>query len=278
MIKPALWSFVLPALLSAQLPSRAELLDSARGRLAQLDGTIIVPGLDSVVEVRRDPWGVPHVYAKTQQDLCFAQGFVAAQDRLWQMEMWRRIGEGRLAEVLGPGFVERDRIARLLAYRGDMTSEWASYAPDAREIVRAFVDGVNAWIAHIRTHPPIEFTLLGSAPEPWSYEVPLQRMAALAMTGNALDELERARLVHLVGVERTEALWPPDPARLLDPAPGLDLAGIDLGALGQAYGDVSYRRLEGSRSEEHTSELQSHSDLVCRLLLEKKNRTRSHSQ
>src|SRR2546430_10230326 len=67
-------------------------------------------------------------------------------------------------------------------------------------------------------------------------------MAALAMTGNALDELERARLVHLIGVERTEALWPPDPTRPLDPAAGLDLAGIDLGALGQAYGDVSYRR------------------------------------
>src|SRR5438034_9126110 len=117
MIKPALWSFVLPALLSAQLPSRAELLDSARGRLAQLDGTITVSGLDSVVEVRRDRWGVPHIYAKTQQDLFFAQGFVAAQDRLWQMEMWRRIGEGRLAEVVGPGAVERDRIARLLAYR-----------------------------------------------------------------------------------------------------------------------------------------------------------------
>src|SRR5213594_1507513 len=248
MIKPALWSFVLPALLSAQLPSGAELLDSARGRLAQLDGTITVPGLDSVVEVRRDRWGVPHVYAKTQQDLFFAQGFVAAQDRLWQMEMWRRIGEGRLAEVVGPVAVERDRIARLLAYRGDMTSEWASYAPDAREIVRAFGEGVNAWISHMRTHPPIEFTLLGSAPAPWRYEVPLQRMAALAMTGNALDALERARLVHLVGVERTEALWPPDPARPLDPAPGLDLAGIDLGALGQAYGDVSYRRLEGSNN------------------------------
>src|SRR5437867_4028635 len=109
MIKPALWSFVLPALLSAQLPSRAELLDSARGRLAQLDGTITVPGLDSVVEVRRDRWGVPHIYAKTQQDLFFAQGFVAAQDRLWQMEMWRRIGEGRLAEVVGPGAAARSR-------------------------------------------------------------------------------------------------------------------------------------------------------------------------
>src|SRR2546430_14212309 len=101
MIKPALWSFVLPALLSAQLPSRAELLDSARGRLAQLDGTISVPGLDSVVEVRRDRWGVPHIYAKTQQDLFFAQGFVAAQDRLWQMEMWRRIAAGRSAGVRG---------------------------------------------------------------------------------------------------------------------------------------------------------------------------------
>jgi penicillin G amidase len=247
-IKSALWGLVLPTLLSAQHHSRAELMDLARGRLAQLDGTVSVPGLDSAVEVRRDRWGVPHIYAKTQHDLFFAQGFVAAQDRLWQMEMWRRIGEGRLAEILGPGAVERDRFARLLAYRGDMTSEWASYGPDTREIVHAFVDGVNARIAHIRAHPPIEFTLLESAPEPWSYEVPLQRMAALAMTGNALDEVERARLVHLLGVERTAALWPPDPARTLDPAPGLDLAGIELGALGQAYGEMSYRRLEGSNN------------------------------
>jgi penicillin G amidase len=248
MIRCALWSLFLPALLSAQRPSRAELMDSARSRLVRLDGTASVPGLDSAVEVRRDRWGVPHIYAKTQHDLFFAQGFVAAQDRLWQMEMWRRVGQGRLAEVLGPGAAERDRFARLLAYRGDMTSEWASYAPDTREIVRAFVDGVNAWIAHIQTRPPIEFTLLGSAPEPWSYDVPLQRIAALAMTGNALDEVERARMVHLLGVERAAALWPPDPARTLDPAPGLDLVGIDLGALAEAYGEVSYRRVEGSNN------------------------------
>src|SRR5207245_955862 len=207
-IKSAPWGIGLPALLSAQLPSRAELLDSARGRLAQLDGTITVPGLDSVVEARRDRWGVPHIYAKTQHDLFFAQGFVAAQDRLWQMEMWRRIGEGRLAEVIGPSAVQRDRFARLLKYRGDMLLEWASYAPDAREIVRAFVDGVNAYIAAVRAHSPIEFTLLGIGPEPWGYEVPLQRMAAIAMTGNALDEVARARLVHLIGVERAEMLWP----------------------------------------------------------------------
>lgn len=248
MSKLALWGLVLPTLLSAQHPSRAELMDSARGRLAQLDGTMSVPDLDSAVEVRRDRWGVPHIYAQTQHDLFFAQGFVAAQDRLWQMEMWRRAGEGRLAEVLGPSAVERDRFARLLKYRGDMNAEWASYASDARDIVRAFVDGLNAYIAQVRTRPPIEFTLLGIAPESWSYEVPLQRMAALAMTGNALDEVDRARLVHALGVERAEALWPPDPDRKLDPVAGLALDGIDLGAAAQAYGGVSYQRLEGSNN------------------------------
>src|SRR2546428_13895262 len=116
MTKPALWGLVLPALLSAQLPSRAELLDSARGRLAQLDGTITVPGLDSVVEARRDRWGVPHIYAKTQQDLFFAQGFVAAQDRLGQMGMLPRIGEGQVAGGGGP---RADRPVRSAPLLGD---------------------------------------------------------------------------------------------------------------------------------------------------------------
>src|SRR5207244_12625552 len=95
MIRPAILGLVLPTMLSAQGPSRAEQIDSARARLAQLDGRVSVPGLDSAVEVRRDHWGVPHIYAKTQHDLFFAQGYVAAQDRLWQMEMWRGTGQGR---------------------------------------------------------------------------------------------------------------------------------------------------------------------------------------
>src|SRR5256885_13008471 len=132
----------IPRLGSAQR-SAAELNSLARDRLAQIDGQLDVPGLDSAVEVRRDRWGVPHIYAKTQHDLFFAQGYVAAQDRLWEMDMWRRQGQGRLAEVLGPKYVERDRVARLFAYRGDMEAEWRSYAPDAEAIVHAFVDGVN---------------------------------------------------------------------------------------------------------------------------------------
>jgi penicillin G amidase len=252
-------ALVAPAVVGAQAhappaparPGRPALLDSARARLARLDGRVRVPGLDSAVEVRRDRWGVPHIYAKTQHDLFLAQGYVAAQDRLWQMEMWRRTGEGRLAEVIGPSAVARDRFARLMKYRGDMAAEWASYAPDAEAIVGAFVDGVNAYIAEVRERPPIEFTMLGVAPEPWTREVPLQRMAALAMTGNALSEVARAKLVALVGAERALELWPTDPHRPLDPAPGLDLAGVDersLGAAREAYGAVAYARLEGSNN------------------------------
>ena len=260
----ALCAQVAPAPPALPAVPRAALLDSAAARLPRLDGRRPLAGLDSAVEVRRDRWGVPHIYARTQHDLFYAQGYVAAQDRLWQMEMWRRAGEGRLAEVVGEGAVARDRFARLLRYRGDMAREWVSYAPDARAIVHAFVDGVNARVREVRSceargrrpagdcdRVPIEFALLGALPEPWGYEVPLQRMAALAMTGNALSEVGRARLVALVGVERAAQLWPPDPARALDPAPGLDLAGVSetsLGAAVEAYGPVAYARLEGSNN------------------------------
>jgi penicillin amidase len=243
----SLFVFLFPPYAAGQ----SALDSTARARLAVIDGTVTLAKLDSSVEVRRDRWGIPHIYARTQHDLFFAQGYVAAQDRLWQMEMTRRIGEGRLAEVLGPRMVERDRFARLFTYRGDPEREWASYAPDTRSIVTAFVDGVNAYIDDVRTHPPIEFDLLGIRPEPWRYEVPLQRMAALAMTGNARGEVQRAHLVKVLGVERAEMLWPTDPYRKLDPAPGLDLTGIDTGSLGaaaDAYGAVAYARLEGSNN------------------------------
>jgi penicillin amidase len=223
--------------------------DTARGRLAQLDGTLAVPGLEAEVEVRRDRFGVPHIYARSQHDLFLAQGYVVAQDRLFQMEMARRAGAGRLAEVLGPAAVERDRFARLLAYRGAGTAEWTSYAPDTREIVRAFVAGVNAYIAEVHDRPPIEFSLLGIAPQPWTEEVVLDRMAALAMTGNALSEVHRAHLVAVMGAAAVEKLWPGDPPHRLDPVPGLDLNGIDAGSLGaarDAYGPPPYPHLTGS--------------------------------
>ena len=227
------------------------LRDEATKRLAQLDGTINIPGLDSTVEVRRDRWGIPHIYAKTQHDLFFAQGFVAAQDRLWQMDMWRRQAEGRLAEVLGPRAAERDRLSRLFKYRGPMDAEWAAYGPNAREIVGAFVAGVNAYIGQVKERPPIEFTLLGYAPEPWNIDVPLARVTSLSGVSNGTNEVLRARLIAAVGLKEAETALPTEPTRALDPVPGLDLTGIDntsLGSFGGAYQDVSFQRIEGSNN------------------------------
>jgi len=237
--------------LAAQAPSA--LLDSARTRLAQLDGTVAIAGLDSAVEVRRDTWGVPHIYARTQHDLFVAQGFVAAQDRLWQMEMWRRTGEGRLAEVLGPSYVERDRMARALRYRGDWAAEYRSYAPDGRAIMQAFVQGINAAIANgAKRHAlPIEFSLLGFEPTPWTADVPLQRLAAFSMTRNASAEVTRARRVALLGKELTQRIWPLDPAHDLDPIPGFDYSGIDeksIAALLDVTGPVTYTAIQGSNN------------------------------
>lgn len=250
-MKRGFFLLLLAAPLAAQAPSA--LLDSARTRLAVLDGTVRLAGLDSAVEVRRDTWGVPHIYAKTQHDLFFAQGFVAAQDRLWQMEMWRRAGEGRLAEVLGPAYVERDRIARALRYRGDWKAEYASYAPDGRAIMEAFVQGVNAAIADAtRRHAlPIEFTLLGMEPTPWTPDVPLQRLAAFSMTRNASAEATRARRVALLGKDLTQQLWPLDPAHDLDPIPGFDYAGIDekaIAAMIETAGPITYAAIQGSNN------------------------------
>lgn len=243
-------AFFLGVLVAPTLAGQA-LLDSAKTRLAQIEGRLGVAGLDSAVEVRRDRWGVPHIYAKSAHDVFFAQGFVAAQDRLWQMEMWRRQGEGRLAEVLGPASFERDKFARLFRYRGDMAAEWKSYAPDTREIVTAFVDGVNAYVDQVQAKPPIEFELLGFRPTRWSYDVPLQRMAALSMTSNALTEVDRANMITLYGRAKVEALFPLDPARPLDPVAGLDLSGVgiaSLGAAAQMYSGLGYPRFDGSNN------------------------------
>ena len=90
----------------------------AAAHQATIEGEVRVPGLEAEVEVLRDPWGVPHIYAQNLDDLFFAQGYVQAQDRLWQMEMYRRAGEGRLSETLGPDALVHDRLARLLKYRG----------------------------------------------------------------------------------------------------------------------------------------------------------------
>jgi penicillin amidase len=211
----------------ASQAQQANWQERARAALAQTFGTLKLAGLQKPVKVLRDEWGIAHIYAETQDDLFFAQGFTAAQDRLWQLDLWRRTGEGKLAEILGERALERDKFARLLRYRGDMKAEWEAYAPDAKPIIEAFVRGINAWIEQTKDNLPVEFQLAGYKPEPWTPEVCLTRMAGYVMTRNASTEITRAQLAREFGAAFVDEWMPAEPARKLEIPKGLDLKGID---------------------------------------------------
>lgn len=217
----------------------ASLRTRAQAALAPIAGERELAGLRKSVEVIRDTWGVPHISAQTTEDLFFAQGFVAAQDRLWQLDLWRRTAEGRLSEVVGPSTIDRDTFARLLRYRGDPDAEWRSYSPDAKRIAEAFVRGVNAQIAYVTAHLdklPIEFHLTGARPDPWTPEVVISRMAGYIMTRNARSEVQRARLAQRVGVARVAEFMRPDPPVPITLPSGLDVADITDDILGLTVG------------------------------------------
>lgn len=218
-------SFAL--LIALSTSAQEPLLTKAKAVLAQVDGDLAVPGLKEPVEVVRDRWGIAHIYAKNQDDLFFAQGFVAAQDRLFQIDLWRRINLGETAELVGKQGIGGDRIARLLKYRGDMDAEWTSYSPDARQIATAFTRGINAYIDQAGDRLPIEFQLLGTKPKKWQPEDILGRMSGIIMSRNFTSEVPRAELIAKVGIDKARRIAPTDPPRDFAPVAGLDLAGID---------------------------------------------------
>ena len=144
-------------------------LDNAlRSGLPQIEGTLRVPGLRAAVRVDRGPHGVPHIVAGSVDDLVFAQGFVTAQDRLWQMDMLRRHAAGELAEVLGSGQVEHDRTQRYLQMRESAERDLELLAPEERHFLDVYANGVNAEIAAAGAHLPAEFRILGYTPATWS--------------------------------------------------------------------------------------------------------------
>ncbi|MBS1820347.1 MAG: penicillin acylase family protein [Acidobacteria bacterium] len=219
----ALVALVLAALLASC--GRAETPKPIPPPAPQTRGTLKVPGLSGPVTVARDEWGVPHIEAATLDDLFFAQGFVQAQDRLFQMDLWKRAAQGRLAEVLGANFIQRDSMTRRIQFRGDYEREWASYAPDAHRIAVAFTNGINAWVGIARSDVPEEFKVAGWLPEPWKPEDLLNRTDAFLASGNALDDLFRARMIAALGVARVDQLLPPPTGRTVTDL-GVDLSAI----------------------------------------------------
>ncbi len=159
--------------------------------------TLHVAGLREPAEILVDRWGVPHIYAANHDDAFFAQGFNAARDRLFQIDLWRRRGLGRLAEVLGSSYVEHDKAARLFLYRGDMAKEWAAYGTDAQSIATSFVAGINAYVDWLGSHPeqmPLEFKLLGYGPSKWEAG-DVVRIRSHGLTRNLTSEVARAHTV-----------------------------------------------------------------------------------
>lgn len=176
-----------------------------------------VDGLEQDVEIIIDTWGVPHIYASTRFDAFLAQGFQAARDRLFQIDVWRRRGLGKLSEVLGAKHVTQDQATRLFLYRGDMRAEWLSYSTEAKDIVTSFVKGINAYVTWVMESPehrlPPEFIELGYEPAIWEPE-DVVRIRTHGLLYNAEQELARALTIRDAGsaVEDLRAVREPKSA------------------------------------------------------------------
>lgn len=186
----------------------------ARRFLPKTEGTIQVPGLQGPVEILRDRWGTPHIYAQSEEDLFFAQGYVHAQDRMWQMELQRRLGAGRLAEVLGEAALPIDRTFRILGLHRAASAEVSALEADVQAALSAYAAGVNACMERRQGRLSLEFSLLRYQPEPWK---PLDsllwaKVMSFNLGANWGTEVIRLRLAHKVGADLAADLEPPYPA------------------------------------------------------------------
>lgn len=188
------------------------------------DGTIA--GLGAPVEVWRDSLGVPHLWAGSEADLYRAVGYVHAQDRLWQMELFRRVADGRLAEVLGPDAVDSDRFLRTLGMGRIAAAEERRLSPDERALLQAYADGVNAAVGEHRGALPPEFVALRFRPEPWTPRNTLSIARIMAWDlADWTTGLELQRAADLLGPELARELRPyeaPGTPRILGGAAGAE--------------------------------------------------------
>src|SRR3954469_21569370 len=183
-----------------------------RRSLPQIDGTTIVAGLSAPVDIVRDADAIPHIIASNKLDGLFGLGYAHRQDRLWQMEFQRRIGHGRLSEVLGAATLPQDRFLRTVGFGRAARTAWAATPDWARQQVNAYVAGVNAFITtHHGAGLPPEFTLLRFEPEPFTGPDVLAwvKMMAWDLSANYTFELLRHDLANTVGAERLAQLMPP---------------------------------------------------------------------
>src|SRR5207302_1375954 len=181
-----------------------------RGELPQVDGLITLNALSGPVTVIRDKLGVPHIRAGNYEDLFFAQGFVTAQDRLWQMDAGRRYAAGELSELLGPSLLLHDRRQRYLQIRSACERAAGALDPQQRKMLEAYARGVNAFIERSQEHLPLEFRVLHYRPKPWRVEDSLLIGANMAQMLNTQYDLElkRVKVVRHLNAQQIADLYP----------------------------------------------------------------------
>ena len=198
--------------------------------LARTRQDLVVDDLSAPVEIVRDRWGVPHIYAQTARDAFLAQGYVHAQDRLFQLEYSRLLARGTLAEALGPAALEADRWSRVIGFWRAAERDVAALAPDDRAALAAYTAGINAFLEANQLRKPAEFTIIGHTPRPWRIQdtVGILKVLGWALSMNWEGELVRMQLIQRLGPERAAEL---DPALLYGDAPQDNAALLDPTAL-----------------------------------------------
>jgi penicillin G amidase len=187
-----------------------------------------VQGLSKPARIVVDRWGIAHIFARDQRDAYFLQGYNAARDRLWQIDLWRKRGLGLLSASFGPAFLGEDRAARLFLYRGDMAAEWAAYAPVAHATLEAFTAGINAYVGEVRRGAkswPVEFTLTGSQPDFWKPE-DVVRIRSHALVANVRSEVERSRVACAAGLAADAVRKKLEPPHTIVAPEGLDPCAV----------------------------------------------------
>jgi penicillin amidase len=173
-------------------------------------GTVNVAGMRSEVRIYRDAYGVPHIFASTEQDAYYAVGYVHAQDRLWQMELFRRAGQGRLAEVLGEPALKVDRMFRTLGLWQHAQKTLPMIDPVTRSALQAYADGVTEYIVTRKGKYPVEFDLLNYEPEPWTIEHSLliSRLMAWELNYSRWTDIVLSQLVERLGAVKASEVFP----------------------------------------------------------------------
>ena len=181
-----------------------------------VDGTIVVAGLQNPATVQRDEFGIPHITAGNEHDLFFAQGYVHAQDRLWQMDVARRAGEGRLSEVFGPSTVKFDKLFRTVGMERIAEKLEQNLHPESRRILQAYSDGVNAFIRSHRGKYPIEFDMLNYAPEEWKpiHSLLVSRLMAWELNISWYVDLVLGDVYKTFGEEKANEIFPTYPENI----------------------------------------------------------------